>query len=299
MKQSKPKDIVELAKEDFQAYLERTSRSPKTSVAPPKSNTLKPRTKPPEFNPETNSFKALFSPKTESLLNNFTDEQKRLIGKVWRDMLDLFGNGKLRQEFGDEPSSRFMVFATSLTQESYTRLINNLTERLNEDKDWPPSLERFKQLKDLPSELEVQDARRRLLIESIRIEDCNRVEAYIKKHKKMHIRALSERNLEIEFKRLYQSSFRDVLFDIDITKDKQQEEVSKIINQEHRTSNDVERDAYQLTEEKLNRMGTVGDRLKRILNRENMIEEITPVDPKRAEQEKLAKQIIQALGDEE
>lgn len=300
MKKNKPKDIVELAKEDFQAYLERSAIESKTALTPQTTTaTSYPKPKQPEINPETNSIKALFSPKTEALLNSFSDDEKRLIGTVWRDLLDLFGKGKLRQEFGDEPGSRFMLFAISLTQDSYTRLIDNLTERLNEDKDWPPSLERFKQLKDLPSELEVQDARRRLLIERIKIEDCNRVEAYIKKHKKIHIQSLSERNLEAEFKRLYHNSFREVLHDIDVVKDKEKEAVSQFVNQVHQTQNDIERDAYQLTEEKLNGMGKVGQRLKRILNHENIMEDISPEEIKKTEQEELANQIIQAVRDNE
>ncbi len=305
MKKNKPRDIVELAKEDFQAYLARTSRDSKTALttqgqAPAKPQYHAPtKGKPPVVNPETNSIKALFSPKTEALLNNFNEEDRLLIGKVWRDLLDLFGKGKLRQEFGDEPSSRFMLFATSLTQDSYTRLIDNLTERLNEDKDWPPSLERFKQLKDLPSELEVQNARRRLLVESIKLEDCNRVEAYIKKHKKSHLRALSEKNLEAEFRRLYHSSFREVIYNIDIAKDKQKEEVAQIVSLEHKTQHDINRDNFQLTDDKLDSMGKVGARLKRILKRNADIEEVADEGKVALEQQALAAKIIQSSGKDE
>ncbi|TFH92167.1 hypothetical protein [Vibrio ouci] len=305
MTNDKPKNMMEVAKEDFQAYLERTSRESNKSnsqgslTSPRHPETKSNKAAPIAINPDTNSFKALFSPKTEALLNNFSNEQKLIIGKVWRDLLDLFGKGKLRQEFGDEPGSRFMLFATSLNSESYLRLIKNLTERLNDDKDWPPSLEKFNQLKDLPSEIEVQDARRRLLVEDIKLADCNRVEAYIKKHKKTHLRALSERNLEIEFKRLYNNSFREVLYDIDIAKDKQKEEVAKIVTQEARTAYDEKRDSYKLSTDNLNTMGPVGARLTRILTSINMLEPETSEELTRKEQAQLAAQIISSVEKDE
>ncbi len=101
------------------------------------------------------------NPKSRAALDEYKQRgQSKQILKVWFMLMQAFGS-KLKHFFGDEPDVHFMKFAVSLTADSYKRLEANLLERLDEDREWPPSLIRLRQLAESPTKEMMYRARQK------------------------------------------------------------------------------------------------------------------------------------------
>lgn len=192
----------------------------------------------------------LFSPKTQALMANFKGVEQKKILKFWYEMTLSFGQGKIRQEFGDEPDRHIMMFAASLTENSYNRLKDNLEERLKKGQEWPPSFAVFKTLKDTPTDREVLEARTNILTLK---QPVSRVEIYIKQRKSAKLRTLSEKYIVEEFRTLYLEAFEEViLYDQDKTLNAQESEVQNAMgdgvkNKTDKRIDDMVASDYKLT----------------------------------------------------
>ncbi|WED21689.1 hypothetical protein L3Q72_13910 [Vibrio sp. JC009] len=303
---NKPKGMHELVKqEDFSQYLQRRGKELKeqqqsnTQLAP---KTAQPQpSRPVKINPETNAPKAEFSQKTVDRLFEFTQEQQVKIHRLWHEMIDLFSKSKIRQEFGDEPDMRFMMFAAELTKDQYQRLMDNIYERLSSGNEWPPAMKLLEMFTDTPTKAEIIKARQHLLVEK---KPTNRVERFIDKRRTNAIRNLSERYLETEFASLYREAFTEVMINnLDVILDETESTVQTNIRHIPETSIDKQRNEFDLST--LKNLGTVGKHLDRILKEvkqhptaeEVTVEEVSREEQIRLEQERLAQQILDDNSD--
>ncbi|GAD80830.1 hypothetical protein VEZ01S_44_00330 [Vibrio ezurae NBRC 102218] len=183
--------------------------------------------------------RGLTNPNSQKVL----DEYHRLgkseqILRVWAMLMQAF-DSKMKHYFGEEPDSHFMHFAADLTPDSFARLQANLLERLDEDREWPPSLIRLKQLANSPTKEVMYQARQHLFHAPVPINKLDRVELFVKKHKMREVRSLPEKNFEREFNRKYIQWFRDVIFhDMDITLEERQQEISRHVQASTETHHD-------------------------------------------------------------
>lgn len=177
-------------------------------------------------------------------LNQYKETGQHIqILKVWSMLMQAF-DSKLRHFFGDEPDAHFMKFAASLTPDAYKRLEANLLERLDEDREWPPSLIRLHQLANSPTKEAMYKARQNLFHRPVPMTELGRVELYIKKYKMHEVRHFSERQFEKEFNRKYTQWFREVMLDdMDIKVDAQQSQVDAFLQQPPITELDKRIDA--------------------------------------------------------
>ena len=168
--------------------------------------------------------------------------KSKQILKVWFMLMQAF-DSKMKVFFGDEPDVHFMKFAASLTPESYKRLEANLLERLDEDREWPPSLIRLRQLANSPTKEMMYKARQHLFHHPVPIDELDRVELFIKRYKMREVRSFSERNFEAEFNRKYTQWFREVILeDMDKKLEEERARISAFIDVESTNEHDKEID---------------------------------------------------------
>lgn len=210
---NKPKSMGDLG-DSFEEHLKRQGRVAKkaTAVAPARqesrygSQGVAPHTR--HQGVRTASG---FSVQAEERMKRYeSKEQTGQIFRVWAMLIQAFGS-KLTHFFGDEPDSTFMSFAASLTPEGYKRLEANLYERLDEDKEWPPSIVRLSQLADSPTKEAMYNARQRLFHNPVPTNELDRVERYVKRYKMSEVRNFSDKYFEAEFNRRYTQWFREVV----------------------------------------------------------------------------------------
>ncbi len=176
-------------------------------------------------NHKTSSSKeALFSPEMQAEFERYTGGQQRKIVSFWYELIKCYGQGKVRQEFGDEPSRHMMRFAAEIEQESYHRLMNNLKERILKGHEWPPSsIVILEKLSITPTDNEILEARTNLITIG---KPLTRVETYIHKRKQAKLRTLSEQYMVNEFRILYLEAFQEVIFqNLDLTFDEKESQV--------------------------------------------------------------------------
>ncbi|WP_237360834.1 hypothetical protein [Vibrio marisflavi] len=179
------------------------------------------------------------NPKSRAALDEYKQRgQSKQILKVWFMLMQAFGS-KLKHFFGDEPDVHFMKFAVSLTADSYKRLEANLLERLDEDREWPPSLIRLRQLAESPTKEMMYRARQKLFHYPVPMNELDRVEQFIKKYKMREVKNFSERNFELEFNRKFTQWFREVILeDMDVQFDEIRKEMNHRLECDHFTEND-------------------------------------------------------------
>ncbi|MEZ8825636.1 hypothetical protein AB6E04_14855 [Vibrio amylolyticus] len=206
--------------------------------------------------------------------------QSKQILKVWFMLMQAF-DSKMKQFFGDEPDIHFMKFAATLTPESYKRLEANLLERLDEDREWPPSLIRLRQLANSPTKESMYKARQRLFHFPVPNAELDRVEAFIKKYKMREVRSFSERNFESEFNRKYTQWFREVILDdMDIYLEEQSQKISTSLNEDNPTENDKRRDDLIAKGQAFDH--TLGQRIQKMLQEKSAAVEIEDIGEEEA-----------------
>jgi hypothetical protein len=139
---NKPKNVTQM-QESFEEHLARMAKSAEAhSHRTNSSNMVKSPQAP--YKPKiANEMDHSLSTTARQRLSAFQSrEQKVQIFKVWGMLMQAFGS-KFTYFFWDELDSSFMAFAGNLSSEACKRLETNLYERLDEDKEWPPSLVRL------------------------------------------------------------------------------------------------------------------------------------------------------------
>lgn len=312
---NKPKNMSQL-EESFEEHITRLGKQSKqargtnlsrSSSAPQANNTnsssrqvssqahTKRQTK--NFNTPTLTQNVSLSPKAIAALDMYKDKGQHIqVLKVWSMLMQAFGS-KFNYYFGDEPDVRFMEFAASLGQDSYKRLEANLLERLDEDKEWPPSLVRLRQLANSPTKETMYNARQRLFHHPVPINELNRVELYIKRFKMREVRHFSEKNFEAEFNRKYIQWFREVVLDDkDIEIEEKQREINDYLENQSPTDHDKLRDARIADRTAFNHK--YGKKiLEAIQHKKEHSEEISNEEAERIEQLRLAQKIQKSTGD--
>ncbi len=284
---NKPKGIAEVG-ESFEELLLRKSKMAKSTAV---SNAYGQNKSSMPAQQQTQASKGFLSAKAEQNLQQYqTKEQKAQILRVWSMLMQAFGS-KFTYFFGDEPDRSFMAFAASLTADGYKRLEANLYERLDEDKEWPPSLVRLSQLADSPTKETMYEARQRLFHNPVPVEQLNRVERYIKRYKMTEVRNFSDKYFESEFNRRYTQWFREVvLADMDIKIAEKQDSISDSIDSLTPTEHDKRREAEIAEGRAFD--NKYGERIKKMLqDKVPEFEEISEEDALTLEQQKLADRI--------
>ncbi len=229
------------------------------------------------------------NPRSQKALDHYKEKgQSKQILKVWFMLMQAF-DSKMKMFFGDEPDVHFMKFAVSLNPESYKRLEANLLERLDEDREWPPSLIRLRQLANSPTKETMYKARQRLIHHPVPLNELDRVETFIKKYKMTEVKNFSERNFEAEFNRKYTQWFREVLLDdMDLRLEAQRKEISGYIEKEMPTEHDIRRDEIIAHGKAFD--NKFGQKIKQLCQEKSaQPEEISELEGKSIEQERLAK----------
>ncbi len=209
----------------------------------------------------TSSHDALFSPEMQAEFELYTGGEQRKIVTFWYELIKCYGQGKVRQEFGDEPSRHMMRFAAGIEKESYHRLMDNLKERILKGHEWPPSsIVILEKLSITPTDKEILEARTNLITIG---KPITRVENYIHKRKQAKLKTLSERYMVNEFRILYLEAFQEVIFqNLDVTFDEKESQVVEATLGCVRSKHDRDID------EKLKRgykpQGLLGERLARL-----------------------------------
>lgn len=202
----------------------------------------------------------IFSAKTQTLLSNFSGLEQKKILKFWYEMTLNFGQGKVRQEFGDEPDRHLMIFAASLDESGYRRLTDNLEERLKKGREWPPSFAVFKALKDTPTDREILEARTNILTLK---KPLSRVETYISQRKSAKLKSLSERYMAEDFRTLYLEAFEEViLYNQDQTLNERENVVQNAMDNIKKTPTDQRIDELVASKYKL--PGKLGEMVESI-----------------------------------
>lgn len=276
---NKPKNVKDIG-ETFEEHLARKSK-----VAKKISNTTHGVTKQRESGSENRGF---LSPQVEQNLERYQDkQQKAQILQVWSMLMQAFGS-KFTYFFGDEPDSRFMSFAASLSHDGYKRLEANLYERLDENQEWPPSLVRLSQLADSPTKEMMYQARQKLFHNPVPSCELNRVELYIRRYKMSEVRNFSDRFFEAEFNRRYTQWFREVMLDdLDTQVEARQKTLSDNINTFTSTEHDRRREEKVTNGEAFDH--PLGERIKDLIDsKSNSWEALS------SEQEELVQKIRRA-----
>jgi hypothetical protein len=232
---NKPKNIAQIG-ESFEDHLNRLGKASK-QTSNDNAGSQQVSTYNRKANHPTNTHLAAYkqnnalSPKAREALDQYKERGQHIqILKVWSMLMQAF-DSKLRHFFGDEPDTHFMKFAASLTPDAYKRLEANLLERLDEDREWPPSLIRLHQLANSPTKEVMYKARQNLFHRPVPIAELGRVELYIKKFKMHEVKHFSERQFEKEFNRKYTQWFREVMLDdLDIKVEAQQSEIHSFLD---------------------------------------------------------------------
>ncbi|MCG6212748.1 hypothetical protein K6U56_12315 [Vibrio furnissii] len=239
----------------------------------------------------------MINPKSQKALDHYKEKgQSKQILKVWFMLMQAF-DSKMKMFFGDEPDVHFMKFAVSLTPESYKRLEANLLERLDEDREWPPSLIRLRQLANSPTKETMYNARQRLIHHPVPVVELDRVEKFIKKYKMTEVKSFSERNFETEFNRKYTQWFREVLLeDMDLRLEEKRKEISHYLEQELQTEHDIRREELISNGKAFD--NKFGQRIKKMCQEKNVqAEEVPESEARVIEQERLAEQIRKKTSD--
>ncbi|KGY10875.1 hypothetical protein NM22_18440 [Vibrio tubiashii] len=239
----------------------------------------------------------MINPKSQKALDHYKEKgQSKQILKVWFMLMQAF-DSKMKMFFGDEPDVHFMKFAVSLTPESYKRLEANLLERLDEDREWPPSLIRLRQLANSPTKETMYNARQRLIHHPVPVVELDRVEKFIKKYKMTEVKSFSERNFEAEFNRKYTQWFREVLLeDMDLRLEEKRKEISHYLEQELPTEHDIRREEMISNGKAFD--NKFGQRIKEMCQAKNVqAEEVPESEARVIEQERLAEQIRKKTSD--
>lgn len=219
----------------------------------------------------------LINQQSKQALDAYKEKGKsKQILKVWFMLMQAF-DSKMKVFFGDEPDVHFMKFAASLTPESYKRLEANLLERLDEDREWPPSLIRLRQLANSPTKEMMYKARQHLFHHPVPIDELDRVELFIKRYKMREVRSFSERNFEAEFNRKYTQWFREVILeDMDKKLEEERARISAYIDVESTNEHDKEID--QVIAQGKAFENPLGERIQQMLReKKNRAPEITDV----------------------
>lgn len=275
-KYTKPKNITQVG-ETFEDILKRKGknsleRRSQENIQPYTNNSL-----PSNYNysKKNNRSKSL-SENAKAELNKYREDDKHiLILQVWNMLMQAF-DSKLSYFFGDEPDARLMKFAASLTPAAYKRLEANLLERLDEDKEWPPSLIRLQQLANSPTKESTYNASMKLFHHPVPKKELDRVELYIKNYKMHEVRKLPERNFDSEFRRKYTLWFREVMLDdMDIKLEEKRNEINSYLE------NTEIKETDKLVNEKISNgdafKNKFGSRILKAMKEktENSVEEIT------------------------
>ncbi|MEZ9786611.1 hypothetical protein BCV08_11350 [Vibrio breoganii] len=236
--------LAKVGKQSKQSSLAkvRESNAPSYGYSQGNHNTNSPspsRNRTPDTHYKASSRRGLSNPNSQKVFDEYHRQgQSELILRVWSMLMQAF-DSKMKHYFGEEPDTHFMRFAAELTPESFARLKDNLLERLDEDREWPPSLVRLKQLANSPTKEVMYQARQRLFHAPVPMTELDRVELFVKKHKMREVRSLPERNFEHEFNRKYIQWFRDVIFnDMDIKLEEKQRETSQYVDAFSKTEHD-------------------------------------------------------------
>ncbi|RJX75150.1 hypothetical protein DZ860_00225 [Vibrio sinensis] len=250
-----------------------------------------------------NSDSRGMSSRSKQALEEYKERgQSNQILKVWFMLMQAF-DSKMKHFFGEEPDVHFMKFAVALTPESYKRLEANLLERLDEDREWPPSLIRLRQLANSPTKEVMYIARQNLFHNPVPSSELGRVELFIRKYKMRELKNFSERNFESEFNRKYTQWFREVLLDdMDIKFDEQQSEMKRFLDVEYATEHDKQREA-NIAQGKAfdNKFGQ--KILEAMREKKSQVEEVGPeevqnIEQLRKEQQRLAARIRKDIGED-
>ena len=239
----KPKDIASLGVsfEERLAQLGKLSKQTRVSNSPSQghSSSAHPTQR---KNSDLDSSRSINQQSKQALDAYKEKGQSKQILKVWFMLMQAF-DSKMKVFFGDEPDVHFMKFAASLTPESYKRLEANLLERLDEDREWPPSLIRLRQLANSPTKEMMYKARQHLFHHPVPIDQLDRVELFIKRYKMREVRSFSERYFEAEFNRKYTQWFREVILeDMDKKLEEERARISTYIDVESTNEHDKEID---------------------------------------------------------
>lgn len=311
--QNKPKNISELG----MSFEDLLAQNGKLSKQVRKSNSSAPSTKQLQvdntYNSSSNSGQKnritdklnyssshrLTNPNSQRVLDEYREKGKsKQILKTWFMLMQAF-DSKMKHWFGEEPDVHFMKFAAALTPESFKRLEANLLERLDEDKEWPPSLVRLRQLANSPTKETMYLARQHLFHRPVPKDDLDRVELFIKKYKMHEVRTFSEKNFEAEFNRKYTQWFREVLLDdMDQRFDQQQNDTVHYIEDSISvpTEHDKHRDELIASGKAFN--NKFGQKiLKAISEKSGHTEEISMEESVRIEQRLMAERIRKKTGD--
>ncbi len=292
---NKPKSMGDLG-DSFEEHLKRQGRVAKkaTAIAPtshaPRYGSQAVTTHTRAQAPRTASG---FSVQAEERMQRFENkEQTGQIFRVWAMLMQAFGS-KLTHFFGDEPDSTFMAFAASLTPEGYKRLEANLYERLDEDKEWPPSIVRLSQLADSPTKEAMYNARQRLFHNPVPTNELDRVERYVKRYKMSEVRNFSDKYFETDFNRRYTQWFREVvLHNMDQILAEREQSISNSIDGLTPTDHDKRIDEEVEQGKAFN--NKYGERIRQLIKGEPAeFEELTEEDSIAIEQRKLAESIRQ------
>jgi hypothetical protein len=300
---NKPKNIAQIG-ESFEDHLNRLgkiSKQTKTGSTGSESRQMSSvhssRYYPTNANVATNKNHRSLSSQARDSLNQYKETGQHIqILKVWSMLMQAF-DSKLRHFFGDEPDAHFMKFAASLTPDAYKRLEANLLERLDEDREWPPSLIRLHQLANSPTKEAMYKARQNLFHRPVPMTELGRVELYIKKYKMHEVRHFSERQFETEFNRKYTQWFREVMLDdMDIKVEAQQTEIHSFLQHPSVTELDKKIDADISSGKAFNHK--LGQRILDVMKAKAVpvAEDQSPQYSVEEEQEQLAAQIRQELG---
>ncbi|MGX9415749.1 hypothetical protein ACWU4D_00225 [Vibrio sp. WJH972] len=294
---NKPKNIAQVG-ESFEDHLRRMGKMSKQATSDRYPVQQRKSSFPSSgSNTPVSSTNTSLSTKAKESLSQYKESGQHIqILKVWGMLMQAF-DSKLRHFFGDEPDVHFMKFAASLTPESYKRLEANLLERLDEDREWPPSLIRLRQLANSPTKETMYKARQNLFHYPVPISELTRVELYIKRFKMHEVRRLSDRYFETEFNRKYTLWFREVMLeDMDIKIAAKQSEIDVALDTQHVTENDRIIDESIAKGDAFNHK--FGQRISDVLKEKASlsIEEITPLDAVELEQQNLAEKIRKDFG---
>ncbi|MBD1559280.1 hypothetical protein HC752_20270 [Vibrio sp. S9_S30] len=295
---NKPQNVSDLGI-SFEERLEQLGKAAKQNQSTSSSSyqTNHPKSKT-DVATTTSDSSRLTNTRSQLALDEYKKQGKsKQILKVWFMLMQAF-DSKMKHFFGEEPDVHFMKFAVSLTPESYLRLEANLLERLDEDREWPPSLVRLRQLANSPTKETMYRARRNLFHHPIPFQELDRVEKFIKRYKMNEVRKFSDRNFESEFNRKYTQWFREVLLEnMDHKFEEQQLIASQHMNTHVQTENDRQIDNIiangKAFEHKLgSRILATIRKKSEVADSTVSIEEIEEI-----EQKKLAEKIISKTGD--
>ncbi|WP_415668889.1 hypothetical protein [Vibrio rarus] len=268
-KQSKQSSVGKVRESNATSYGIRNQNSPAAN-----------RNRTTEFKYNPSNRRGLSNPNAQRIFDEYHRRgQSEQILRIWSMLLQAF-DSKMKHYFGEEPDKHFMRFATELTPDACVRLHDNLLERLDEDREWPPSLVRLRQLANSPTKEVMYQARQRLFHSPVPTAELDRVERFVKKHKMREVKSLSEKYFEKEFNRKYIQWFRDVIFDdMDIRLEEKQRETNQYVHASNESKHDQKVD--KLISEGRAFDGPLGSRIQAMLSKSHVdVEELSDEEVK-------------------